>query len=118
MSQGDKFYLSKEFNLAFLAYTEAIEFEKKNKEKIKRNSRLKILYAKRSLTCWKLANYKKSLEDANCAMKFYSNENEGINQELKILRIYIIENFMKTDAAVSLNSWFLALLICFKLVKL
>jgi hypothetical protein len=100
MEQGDRFYQAKEINMAYLAYTEAIECEKKNQNKVMRNLRLKILYAKRSLVCFKLAQYKKSLEDTNCALKYQIRGHEEIFEAVKVLRSMIIEQ-MKTDPIVS-----------------
>lgn len=99
-SKGDLFYNSQMFTLAYAQFTNSIQATK-NIRNNKREKNLSILYAKRSLTCLKMSQFKKCLEDVQCALKLKS-DSEKINQiELKRLRQAIIQNVLKTDVNVS-----------------
>lgn len=102
--QGDGFLRLKEFNYALLAFNEAITAEKKNQNKNMRSKRLKIMYAKRSLVFFKLAQYKNSLEDAQCAinlqLKEHEQELENVFLEVKNIVKVVIDISMKTDREV------------------
>lgn len=107
MEQGDRFYHTKNFQLAFMAYSEAIELEKKeNQNKAQRAMKLAILYAKRSISCLKLHEFKKCLEDAQCACKYHQEGDQKIVDEMKKLKSKVIENHIKTDVSVSLKILF------------
>lgn len=100
-AKGDTFYHAEMYTTAYIQYTNSIQYWKIERNKIKRSENLKKLFAKRSLTCLKMGNFKKCLEDAQCALKMQHNDEDVCLNELMRIRKIIIENVLKTDLHVS-----------------
>lgn len=97
-AKGDTFYHAEMYTTAYVQFTNSIQFLKRCSSNSKEN--LKILFAKRSLTCLKMGNYKKCLEDAQCALKLLEDGDDSLNELIRIRKV-IIENVLKTDLLVS-----------------
>lgn len=103
VKQGDCVYEMKEYNLAFLYYHDAIETEKRNRNRIKKMERLGVIFAKRGMANYKLELYKKCLEDFQCSLAFLKqfHHQKEILLEVQKLRKILIEICLKTDVNVS-----------------
>lgn len=95
--KGDQSYHEQSFASAFMNYTNSIELSKKMKSY--NAKKLKNLYAKRGLTLLKMNEYKKCLEDLQCALKMQKKYES--DKELLKLKNSIVVNCLKTDPNVS-----------------
>ena len=99
-SKGDTFYHAEMYTTAYVQFTNSIQLFKKRSNKNSSKEKLKILFAKRSVTCLKMGNYKKCLEDAQCALKLQEHGDDSLNELIRIRKV-IIEYVLKTDVLVS-----------------
>ena len=97
-SKGDTFYHAEMYTTAYVQFTNSIQLLRSRSKNTK--EKLKILFAKRSVTCLKMGNYKKCLEDAQCALKLQEHGDESLNELIRIRKV-IIEYVLKTDVLVS-----------------
>lgn len=109
--RGDTFYHAEMFTTAYVQFTNSIQYSKLEPNVQKRSEKLKQLYAKRSLTLLKMGNYKKCLEDVQCALKMQHEDVDDVLNELCRIRKIIIENVLKTDVHVSFSLFFIRCLI-------